>query len=727
MCGFVGEISLSGAVERAALERMAAALRHRGPDEEGAHVSGDGRWGVAHRRLCILDRAGGRQPFTAPGTDCSLVYNGEVYDEPRLRGDLRSRGWEFRTRSDTEVVLALHALHGHGFLAHLRGEFAFALFDERRRQVLLVRDRLGLKPLYWTRLPGRLLFASEAKALFRDPRVTREWDPVGLCGALAVAETPGRTVFKGIRQVPNAHCMTVDLDTLEAREERYWDPYAARRRDVPADFPAQREAIRAAVDEAVDLRLRSDVPVGTYLSGGIDSSIVTARVAGRLGGVDAFAISYRESPRHDEWQHAQALAAAHPAIRLREIPLDGVSVLAAMPATAWHLEKPFGNAHAVAKLLAARAVSGKVGCLLTGDGGDEVFCGYSTFWLQRALEGAGYRLADLRRALRERRREEARIGGNLYYLKGITARRLRRTSFLDARLGFRPVELVAAAHRFRWLKLLLSRDFRARIDASPVEVLARTAGPWMPREKGLPHDLLLQHLHLVALAPEYVATLADRTEYAGSVEARPPLFDHRLIELAMGLPMESKLKGDREKHVLREAFADVLPPALKERRKQGFLLPPAPFSSKAGRALVGEYLSPAAVRAAGVFRPSAVRAARALRSSVLLTAMLTTQIVHRHLIEEPSAGAPGQVDEAQLRHGAPAEGSSIRWRWTICVVSIAVRRTLERRARAARTAEGRKTPAARTAAGERYSPTSARPAFEEKGAGGRRTPASAAP
>jgi asparagine synthase (glutamine-hydrolysing) len=640
MCGFAGEISISGAVERAALERMAAALRHRGPDEEGAHVSADGRWGVAHRRLCILDRTGGRQPFSAPGTDLSLVYNGEIYGEPRLRAELSARGFEFRTRSDTEVVLALYAVHGRDFLAHLRGEFAFALFDGRRREVLLVRDRFGLKPLFWTRLPGRLLFASEAKALFRDPRVPREWDPVGLCGALAVAETPGRTVFRGIRQVPHAHVMTVSLDTLEAREERYWDPYEARRRDLPADPAGLREAVRAAVDEAIDLRLRSDVPVGTYLSGGIDSGIVTARVAARLGGVDAFAISYRASPRHDEWPHAQALAAAHPSVRLHEIPLDGSGLLAAMPAAAWHLEKPFGNPHTPAKLLAARAVSEKVGCLLTGDGGDEVFCGYSTFWLQRELERAGYRLAGVRRALRERRREEARIGGNLYYLKGINARRLRRTAFLDGPLGFRPVELVAAAERFRWLKLVLDPGFRAGLDTSPVESLARTVGPWMPREKGLPHDLLLQHLHLVALGPEYVATLADRTEYGGSVEARPPLFDNKLVELAMGLPMEEKLKGDREKHILREAFADVLPPALRERRKQAFLLPPAPFSSKAGRALVRDYLSPAAVRACGVFRPSAVRAARALRSNVLLTVMLTTQIVHRHLIAEPRAEAP---------------------------------------------------------------------------------------
>ncbi len=640
MCGFVGEISRSGAVARAALERMATALRHRGPDEEGAHVSADGRWGVAHRRLCILDRAGGRQPFAVPGTDCSLVYNGEIYDEPRLRAELASRGWEFRTRSDTEVVLALYALHGNGFLAHLRGEFAFALFDARERRALLVRDRLGLKPLYWTRLEDRLLFASEAKALFRDARVGRAWDPVGLCGALAVAETPGRTVFRGIRQLPNAHCMTVDLDTLETREERYWDPYGARRRDLPRDPVGQREAVRAAVDEAIDLRLRSDVPVGSYLSGGIDSSIVTARAAARLGGVDAFAISYRESPRHDEWPHARALAAAHPSVRLHEIPLDAGQILAAIPAAAWHLEKPFGNPHTVAKLLAAKRVRESVGCLLTGDGGDEVFCGYSTFWLQRALERSGYRLAGVRRALAERRREEARIGGNLYYLRGITARRLRKTTFLDDTLGFRPVELVAAAHRFRWLKLLLHPEFRRGIDASPVRTLARTVGPWVPRDAALPHELLLQHLHLVALAPEYVAALADRTEYAGSVEARPPLFDHRLIELAMGLPAEAKLNGDREKHVLREAFADVLPPALRERRKQAFLLPPAPFSSRAGRALVGEYLSPRAVREAGVFRPSAVRLARALRSNVLLTVMLTTQIVHRHLIAEPGAEPP---------------------------------------------------------------------------------------
>ena len=504
---------------------------------------------------------------------------------------------------------------------------------------------MGLKPLFHTRTSEGFLFGSEIKALFRSPEVERAIDPTGLLAAISVADTPGSTVFKGIRQVRHAHYLQVDLDTLDATEHRYWDAIADRRTDIPTDPKDQIAMVRAEVDRAIELRLRADVPVGTYLSGGIDSSLVTAVMAGKMDRLDAFGLAFEDSPRHNEFHFAEMVAKKYPNVHLHHIPITYNRMVRRLPETVWHLERPFGNLHSVAKIMQAQYARDHVVCVLSGDGGDEAFCGYSTHWLQNELQAANYDLPTIKEKLSAMRQEARRIGGNRFYLSGGLARSIGpKTDFLQEKLGFRPCDLATAVDAESQIRRLLAPDFRAGIERSPVEALADRLAESMPRADDWSHATLLQYVQLNSSVPEYMATIADRAEWAGSVEARPPLFDHKVIELAMALPVDIKIQGDREKHVLREAYRDALPREVIERRKQAFLAPPAPFDCIDGRALIERHLSSSAIRDAGIWDPWKIAALRAARRVVprnkivnlVLTIALTAQILHDQFVNQQS-------------------------------------------------------------------------------------------
>lgn len=616
-------------------------LIHRGPDQSGIVISPDRRWGVAHRRLSVVDLEGGKQPMLDSQRGLTLVYNGEIYDHDRIRSELAKEGFRFHTTSDTEVLLALYAKHGVDLFPHLRGEFAFVMIDERKGEAILARDRMGLKPLFYTHAGDKFLFASEIKAIFRAPEVKRSLDPTGLAAALAVADVPGYTSFEGIRQVRHAHFMRVNLRTLETSEHRYWDVMANRRTDIPTDPRAQVEMVREEIETAVSLRLRADVPVGAYLSGGIDSSLITGSMAQRMETVEAFSLAFEDSSRHNEFPYAQMVADRYPNIRLHRIPVTHNDTVRRLPETVWHLERPFGNLHSVAKIMSAQYAREYVVAVLTGDGGDECFCGYSTHWLQQELQRVDYSLPAIRTRLKEMKREANKIGGNRYYLAGGLARQIGDESrFMETKLGFRPCDLATALDAEKRVQRLMLPEFRQRIESSAVERLVDQLATTMPSAKEWPHATLLQYVQLNTSVPEYIATIADRSESAGSVEARPPLFDHKVAELAISLPIECKLKGDREKHILREAYARDMPDGVIARRKQAFLAPPAPFQCVDGRALLERYLSPAAVKEAGIWDPKKILALRAARRvlprnriiNLILTVAITAQILHDQFI-----------------------------------------------------------------------------------------------
>lgn len=645
MCGFVGEISLDAPVCEQSLYRRNNALQHRGPDESGIVLAEDRRWGVAHRRLNIVDPVGGRQPMVDPQRGLTLVFNGEIYDECRLRDDLIRDGFTFHGRSDTEVLLNLYARDGIDCLKSLRGEFSFAVIDERRRELIMARDRMGIKPLFYMPCGDHFHFASEIKAIFQDDRVHREIDPTGLTAAIALTDVPGRTVFRGVRQVRHAHFVRVSLDSLRISEHRYWDALSDRQRNLPTDRRELIERTRHEVDEAIRLRLRADVPVGTYLSGGVDSSIVTARMAAQVDRVTSFGLAFEDSPRHNEFPYAEDVARMYPNVELHRVSVTSREMVRRLPDTVWHLERPFGNLHSIAKLMAAQYARQYVRCVLTGDGGDESFCGYSTHWLQNELQQANYSLRAVKSRLRSMRREASKIGGNRYYLAGGLARRIGpETKFLADRLGFRPCDIATGFNVERGIQHLMDPEFRAGLE-SPTEALVDQLAGHMPPPNGHPHAMLLQYVQLNSSVPEYINTIADRTENAGSIEARMPLFDHQVVEFAMALPLEMKLHGDQEKWILREAFKDTLPRPVLERRKQAFLAPPAPFSSPEGKMLVETYLSPSAIKEVGVWSPTRIAALRAARRllprnpliNLITTIVLTSQILmDRFVVHRPS-------------------------------------------------------------------------------------------
>lgn len=645
MCGFVGEINRSTPVDEQVLYRMNNALQHRGPDESGVVLADDRRWALAHRRLNIVDLTAGRQPMSDADRGIHLVFNGEIYDDARLRKQLAADGFSFRGHSDTEVLLYLYAKYGLEMFEHLRGEFAFAIIDTRRREAILARDRMGIKPLFVMAMPGRIVFASEVKAIFQDDRVPRDIDPTGLLGAIAVADIPGRSVFKGVKPVRNASYLKISLDTLRIEEFRYWDALRRRRTDLPTDRREQVQAVREVVDESIKLRLRADVPVGAYLSGGVDSSLVAARMAPHFDRMDAFGLAFEDSPRHNEFAYAQQVAGQHPNIHLHRVPVTHREMVRRLPETVWHLERPFGNLHSVAKLMCAQYARQFVRCVLTGDGGDESFCGYPTHWLQKELEAVDYSLRRVQSKLRAMKKEAAKIGGNRYYLAGGLARKIGpETEFLVDKLGFRPCDIATGLSAERAIQHLMAPEFRTTLE-SPTQSLVSELASQMTCVKGQPHALLLQYVQLNSSVPEYINTIADRTENAGSIEARMPLFDHKVVECAMGLPTEAKIQGDQEKWILREAYRDALPASVIERRKQAFLAPPAPFSSPEGRMLVETYLSPSAIKETGIWSTSRIAALRAARRlmprnrfvNLTITIVLTTQILmDRFIVHRPS-------------------------------------------------------------------------------------------
>jgi len=552
MCGIAGFLSLEGRpADRGLLAAMSASLTHRGPDGEGFFV--DGPLGLAHRRLSILDLEGGSQPMSSPDGEARLSYNGEIYNFLELREELLRRGHPFRTKSDTEVILHLYEERGAACVEPLRGMFAFALWDPRARRLLLARDRIGIKPLYVFRSARTLAFASEIKALLLHPDVPRELDPMALSDFMTYQYIPApRTAFAGIGKLPPAHVLVAEGGRIETR--RYWSlPSEVDRRPSKT----LHEEVRATLAEAVRIHLRSDVPVGALLSGGIDSGLVVALAAPQAAGpLRTFTIGFKDAA-FSEGPYARMVAERYGTRHVEHL-LEPHRI-EDLPALVAHFDEPFGDASAVPTSAIARVAAAEVKVCLSGDGGDEAFAGYDAYPKARQLRAADLLPASLRRAVLgpfDRRVPEwVRGKGLLRMLQEGPADRYAelmggvdpwtRTWLLDPDF----VRRTAAEHPFA-----LFRRLHASLDA-PDEV-AR-----------------LQRLDVETYLPDDILVKADRTSMLHSLELRVPLLDHKVLELAFRLPTRMKLRGKRGKRILREIAADVLPPALLARGKQGFGLP----------------------------------------------------------------------------------------------------------------------------------------------------------
>jgi len=598
MCGIAGIAALPGGPppDRDRLLAMSATLEHRGPDDAGHHVAGS--VALAARRLAILDLEGARQPFGNEDGTVRAVFNGEIYNFRELRRRLDSAGHRLRSRGDGEVLVHLAEEHGRGFPAELDGMFAAAVHDARRRRLWLVRDRLGIKPLYWVVAGGWLVFGSEVKALLASGLVAPRLDVDALGEFLAWEYVPSpRTLLRGVRKLEAGSLLELDLDSGETRVESYWDP-------LPKGEPEERtdagweEAVDQAVRAAVTRQLVSDVPLGAFLSGGVDSSLVTAAMAGAGGAAPVtFGIGF-DDPSYDESPYAREVA-AHLGVRHRQqrITPDAADLFdRLMP----FLDDPIADFSIFPTYLVSRLAREEVKVALTGDGGDELFGGYEQYRahglarLWRRLPGfvrAG--AASLAARLRPRPAKKGLVNKAKRFLEGVEH---------DPRLGPARWRLFAGAA----LQDELFTPEARRLRVTPLEehllALDRRAAS---AEAGGELTRAL-YADVKSYLVDNCLTKVDRASMACSLEARVPLLDHRLVELAFRVPERLKVSRGRTKVLLKRVAARHLPRRCVDRPKQGFSVPVKHWLGDPLRPRMEELLSPERLRADGLFDAATV-------------------------------------------------------------------------------------------------------------------------
>ncbi|HEY3066267.1 MAG TPA: asparagine synthase (glutamine-hydrolyzing) [Methylomirabilota bacterium] len=556
MCGIFGVRDRDGGqpVDESLLKSMGAALRHRGPDDEGFFV--EGTFGFGMRRLSIIDLHSGHQPLGNEDGSLQIVFNGEIYNYRELTPGLRARGHTLRTSSDTEVVVHLFEDFGPDAVHHLRGMFAFAIWDRRRRSLLLARDRLGIKPLYYASVGGELIFASELKAILRSPAVPREVDPEAVVAYLRYGYVPDPlAIFKHVRKLPPGHLLTCGSDgRVDVRP--YWDPVGGFTRTQEAANPdALVEELRGRLRDAVRSHLVSDVPVGAFLSGGVDSSAVVAFMASEVGrAVKTFSIGFPER-EYNELPYARRVAerfeTEHHELIVEPATLPQVEGIICQ------FDEPFADASAIPTYFVSALAAREVKVALSGDGGDEIFAGYDRYVVDERRRRLGL-IADtgLAGGVRwvSRALPEGTPGKN--FLFNLSLPRVER--YLDSVSHFAPARLSA----------LLHEDFLAAAGSASDVVHEHVA-----RSEGLRFPGRLQYLDLKTYLPGDILTKVDRMSMAHSLEARVPLLDHELVEFAAGIPSEYQLQAGETKRLFKRAIAGVLPDEVLNRPKQGFAVP----------------------------------------------------------------------------------------------------------------------------------------------------------
>mgnify|MGYP001428489250 CR=1 FL=1 len=563
MCGIAGVLyaDTDRLVDRAVLQAMGDSIAHRGPDAEGYWI--EPGIGLVHRRLSIIDLAGGDQPIGNEDGSVQVVYNGEIYNYLELRKDLESRGHQFRTRSDTEVIVHLYEEMGETFVDRLRGMFAIALWDQRRRHLVLARDRVGIKPLYFYRDSERLVFGSELKAILAHPGIARQIDPAGLENYLAFGMVPGAgSIFQRIQKLPPAHVLVASASNLHRSPRRYWQLQFEP--DDRTSVEEWLERIDSAIAESVRLHMIADVPVGAFLSGGLDSSAVVA-VSAPISSqpLQTFSIGFREE-RFSELPYARAVAEQFQTRHVEEIVTpDAVALLDDLTR---YFDEPFADSSAIPTFYVARLARRNVKVALSGDGGDEAFGGYARY-------GHDLREAAVRRVLpRWLRRLVLGPLGRLWPKTDWLPRQLRAKTALtnlslDADAAYaNTLSICRPPLRRRLIAPDIASQLNGHDPGRLVQEPYTTAPPDDPLAGMIAADI-------ATVLPDDFLVKVDRASMANSLEVRPPLLDHQLLELAARIPSRFKMHGTESKWILKRCFERRLPATSVARRKQGFEIP----------------------------------------------------------------------------------------------------------------------------------------------------------
>ena len=599
MCGICGLVRTpdGAAFSRDLVAAMCRTIVHRGPDDEGVYV--DDRAGLGNRRLSIIDVEGGHQPLSNEDGSVWIAYNGEAYNFAEIRDDLKARGHAFTTRSDTETMV--HAYEEWGapaFIERFRGMFAFALWDKRSGTLLLMRDRIGIKPLYYTLLPdGTIVFGSELKTILTHPSVRREVDPRALDIYLTLEYVPAPlSMFKNIRKLPAGHYLTWRDGRIEVK--KYWDlepnPHPVR----PASLQAVEDELYALLKESVKLRLVSDVPLGAFLSGGIDSSAVVGLMR-ELGAepLRTFSIGFKDQT-YNELEHARRIAekfhTEHEELILEPQALELTEKLVR------HLDEPLGDFSIFPTFLVSEMARRRVTVALSGDGGDELFAGYEHYQAQRMSRWPGVPPA-------------ARAAGAV--VNKMRPSPKKKGAWNKLRRFTQAFDIDAGHRHFRWM-MFLTEAMKRELYGPAFQDALGGVSPLRGREPFPEHFAAMngfdptsgeQYLDLKTYLVDDIMVKVDRMSMATSLEAREPLLDHKLVEFAFRLPGDFKLHGSQTKWIFKKTLERLLPHETLYRKKEGFSIPIKHWLEVELRGLMEETLSEKHIREGGWFDYAPIR------------------------------------------------------------------------------------------------------------------------
>jgi asparagine synthase (glutamine-hydrolysing) len=645
-------------VESTDLRRMCSAISHRGPDSAGFALLDRGGVGLGQVRLSIVDLSGGDQPIYNEDQSLAVICNGELYDYPKLHDSLCERGHVFGTRSDSELLVHLYEEYDLDLFRHLNGEFAFVLWDGRRRRLIAGRDPCGIKPLYFHASPREMLLCSEVKGIYALDRVERRLSNRYMTGPALGIYVDAPCAFENVRSLPPGHFLVVEPSGAW-REEAHYRPRFCPREDMT--FEEATTAIREKLTAAVRRRLAADVPIHAYLSGGLDSTIVCGLLAQAGARPTCFNVAFPDSP-YDESGKARQVA-AHFGLPFDSVPCSQERTAENIARAVYCTEMPLNNYNAVAKTVLSGYVRSRgVKVCLTGEGSDELFAGFPFFKLEKLwqMEQAGGAQKAKALALWPRyRRLEYRTEG-LLWETGDTWKKMTRV------FGYPSFFALRARHARRCIRAFYDvKGLGLSDEDMPENILRRSVDPQQMADLDLFNKTRL--LTFNQLYNSVIPTLGDRVEMVNSLECRPPFLDRELLELAGTIPSRYfiDMENLREKHLLREAFRDLLPPVLENEHKHTFMAPAwSSFArTRAGRPLFQELLSQSSLKKVGIFRPWTVTLARrildlcplpvglARRVDALIGTILTTNLLHHLFVEKRIACDPNfaMVDRSPRR------------------------------------------------------------------------------